>query len=992
MKFKLIIGCGGSGLATMIAHWQRLAYGRNRNPDSYCYLAIDSGRNALIDFQSAMERLGGGVRPLVQTIQIGRDDNRVEDLVYKHFVAPFKDGGNDVGKARLQKHWWHDENGRPYRGNPGIMGVDYNAVDCYGFTWDGLLAIENAIRYLMDYGLHVCLHGGSPSNIMDVDVYVISSLAGNTGRGSWSLVALKVREFISKRFGKNVRTVGVLYDAMVYESIFRGELYKRQRCMVNAMTGLSELSCWLAKNEREDSFSYRLPNLHDPQNERSDVIVADGDDENTCEGPITELRLVREEPGFQSPLEYFKETADVLYLDMAGGDAPMPRMSCGFTSSAFASASSNYTSSHSVSACSSRCDAFEVEAPKIEWYCKTEAYKVAVRRFLCSDDDVSSDVVQLFKTVPLDNVVRELGDVRPDDRGSLFQRLASVLMKRAESKFAGFMERLPRMKVEEAMGEMEAIVKKVSSADVETAMAEVLLSLGMKDGSLDNVFAFVEEEAIRVLRGSSEQTVSLGRLRDLLLQLQSALTKSGTSVEVVSPSMSAMDAMRKFGKRTFFEILFGRPVFSEGKIAMLLRREGAAFSGIIVDQFLSNNYEELRRTVDGLREGMLKKVAELRSTVQQLEESGQRVCEYWEKHGYDDGFGMTTGVSDGEGAYRRIFAAPDNIFDSIVEDRRANIGSHRILKPIVESREQLSHLIEESLLETGLERVRERLVDRMFMADDKVDDAASLDHEVRDIIEHNITLKQGFMENNFAFMKVLESNRIYWNEEIKRQQGSNDSMGEIGDFFRRMLGVELIRDWDHSCKLPDVDEIKYTIVGTLSHCSAACNDLDWDVGAQSVEMTVWVPFAINEDGWKVREHGYGKYISEAGSFTVHDITNPASSFYAYFSRTNFFIITSGEPVAWKRRRGDAGPVLREESEVRLVHLFDVFRSLRYYMKPDVAEKLMETEREDGKSIFDKDPSLGGLGYPSPIYVRDAKLSALRWKPWVSVQETSHETL
>ena len=980
----------------MLAHWQRLAYGRNRNPDSYCYLAIDSDRNALFDFKSAMSRLGGGVRPFVQTIQIGRDDNRVddnrvEDLVYKHFVAPFKDGGNDVGKARLQKHWWHDENGRPYRGNPGIMGVDYNAVDCYGFTWDGLLAIENAIRYLMDYGLHVCLHGGSPSNIMDVDVYVISSLAGNTGRGSWSLVALKVRECISKRFGKNVRTVGVLYDAKVYESVFWRDLYKWQKCMVNAMTGLSELSCWLVKKERKDSFSYRLPNLHNPQNEDCDVIVADGDDENKCEGPITELRLIREEPGFRSPLEYFKETADVLYLDMAGGDAPMPRMSYGFTSSTLASASFNSTSSYSVSTCSSRCDAFEVEAPKIEWYCKTEAYKVAVKGFLRSGDDVSSDVVQLFKSVPLDNAVRELGDVRPDDRGSLFQRLASVLMKRAESKFAEFIDRLPRMKVDEAMGEMEAIVKKVSSADVETAMAEVLLSLGMKDGSLDNVCAFVEEEAIRVLRGSSEQTVSLGRLRDFLLQLQSALAKSGTSVEVVSPSMSAMDAMRKFGKRTFLEILFLRPVFSEGKIAMLLRREGDAFSGIIVDQFLSNNYEELRRAVDGLREGVLKKVAELRSTVQQLEESGQRVCEYWEKHGYDDGFGMTTGVSDGEGAFRRIFAAPDNIFDSIVEDRRANIGSHRILKPIVESREQLSHLLEESLLETGLERVRERLVDRMFIADEKVDDAASLDHEVRDIIEHNITLKQGFMENNFAFMKVLESNRIYWNEEIKRQQGSNDSMGEIGDFFRRMLGVELIRDWDHSCKLPDVDEIKYTIVGTLSHCSAACNDLDWDVGAQSVEMTVWVPFAINEDGWKVREHGYGKYISKVGSFTVHDITNPTSSFYAYFSRTNFFIITSGEPVAWKRRRGDAGPVLHEESEVRTVHLFDVFRSLRYYMEPDIAEKLMETEREDGKSIFDKDPSLGGLGYPSPIYVRDAKLSALRWKPWVSAQETSHET-
>ena len=149
MQFKLIIGCGGSGLATMIAHWQRLAYGRNRNPDSYCYLAIDSNRDALIGFKSALSRLGGGVRPFVQTIQIGRDDNRVDDnrvenLVDKYFVAPFKGGGNDVGKARLQKHWWHDENGRPYRGNPGIMGVDYNAVDCYGFTKDSECFLRNS--------------------------------------------------------------------------------------------------------------------------------------------------------------------------------------------------------------------------------------------------------------------------------------------------------------------------------------------------------------------------------------------------------------------------------------------------------------------------------------------------------------------------------------------------------------------------------------------------------------------------------------------------------------------------------------------------------------------------------------------------------------------------------------------------------------------------------------------------------------------------------
>ena len=49
------------------------------------------------------------------------------------------------------------------------------------------------------------------------------------------------------------------------------------------------------------------------------------------------------------------------------------------------------------------------------------------------------------------------------------------------------------------------------------------------------------------------------------------------------------------------------------------------------------------------------------------------------------------------------------------------------------------------------------------------------------------------------------------------------------------------------------------------------------------------------------------------------------------------------------------------------------------------EKLIEAERKDGKSIFDRDPILGGLGYVSPIYVRNRAISETRWKPWLPVE-------
>ena len=206
MKFKLIIGCGGSGLATMVDFCKRLVYSKNCAANEYGYLAIDSDENALRNFIGAIKRIWkGGRLPFVQTLVLGRGCECVDQIVTPYFIAPFIDGHNEAGKKRLQEHWWHDETGQPYRGNPGIWGGGVNAVDSYGFTWFVLRNLNDAIGRAIDHFRRSGINDGNPNNFMDV--YVISSLAGNTGRGCWNLVALKVRESLWSRYRLSVRTI-----------------------------------------------------------------------------------------------------------------------------------------------------------------------------------------------------------------------------------------------------------------------------------------------------------------------------------------------------------------------------------------------------------------------------------------------------------------------------------------------------------------------------------------------------------------------------------------------------------------------------------------------------------------------------------------------------------------------------------------------------------------------------------------------------------------
>ena len=83
-----------------------------------------------------------------------------------------------------------------------------------------------------------------------------------------------------------------------------------------------------------------------------------------------------------------------------------------------------------------------------------------------------------------------------------------------------------------------------------------------------------------------------------------------------------------------------------------------------------------------------------------------------------------------------------------------------------------------------------------------------------------------------------------------------------------------------------------------------------------------------------------------------------------------------------------------DDDVR-THPFDAIRCLDYWKEESVVcSSLRMVERDDGGMVVNREP-IGltnvflDMGYISPRFVREPRLSALRWKPWVDLTSESH---
>jgi hypothetical protein len=268
----ILFGFGGTGGKTIvelanIATHDPVAAELIRERVHIILADTDAGdlRKSCRDVKEAfMQRVPGGPPP-ISILQLGLGSDIFQDLVQERYEAAQKSGRDGNGLRVLREHWWFDAEGQPFSAHRMPMAINAGAAQCpmvsHFLAWDGMRNMERVLE-------EVSIHAKNVRRMEEfsVELYLVTSLAGGTGRGCWQLLSLKAREF----FGKNnqaCRPTGFFMDSSVFGEIMKNRPDQRVKLEVNSLTGLSELAMWL-RETKEPEKKFVLPNLADPGDER----------------------------------------------------------------------------------------------------------------------------------------------------------------------------------------------------------------------------------------------------------------------------------------------------------------------------------------------------------------------------------------------------------------------------------------------------------------------------------------------------------------------------------------------------------------------------------------------------------------------------------------------------------------------------------------------------------------------------------------------------
>jgi hypothetical protein len=187
------------------------------------------------------------------------------------------------GRRRVRDHWWFNGHDEPFSATRLPLPPNHGAGQCplvsHFLAWDKLGEFPAVLERIDTYARNV-----RHMEDYSIDLIVVSSLAGGTGRGCWQTLSLKAREHFGQR-GQACRPYGFFLDASVFDDVQRGRPEQRIKLRVNALTGLSELAMWLRSDTRMDGDGdakgdprerrYSLPNLAAPEVKESDVLDTD---------------------------------------------------------------------------------------------------------------------------------------------------------------------------------------------------------------------------------------------------------------------------------------------------------------------------------------------------------------------------------------------------------------------------------------------------------------------------------------------------------------------------------------------------------------------------------------------------------------------------------------------------------------------------------------------------------------------------------------------
>jgi hypothetical protein len=1025
---RLYVGMGGSGIKTLAEFVSLLTQHSEESKKSevfMAYLLVDTDGGELDMYKKRIDDAYRHIHrePIIRTVHLSAD---ITD--FASFVATkLQKGGHH---ERLKEVWWYrsDRPDEPFTAlnlkDAPTKGAGQCPLVSTFLAWNQMRQIDATIDDLLNDLKNRSVQGENLQN-WTLDVSLVSSLAGGTGRGCWHLVASKIRE---KLRDLNVRPkpVGFFFDSSVFaEDVKREEQVMKLR--VNSITGVSELVAWLRNEYERDTdltpFRFQLPSLEHPGVPSSDLIdtaklssTVAGEQLLGVSGraPISAAYLIFG-AGKQGTLgeasAYYRSVANALYARLFGSTASKNINEAGHL---------NGLAAATISVSIAGIQEYVREYVQLFLPSRFSAVKETQKCERVADAFVSRlmmpDVVEQTGKPDADNVpqriyhtiISRIGGRKHHLEETLKERhyeeaesTAAVLAKWPEEQEEEIAQLVRQDVVLQLWGTQNNSDKSSVGGNLRTAF-ELAVELTKQDynrifGESDDVKPVnpISEAAHRLLREPAVTMQSAGRsetldmtsygtkhaIATLIHQKLIAIAKRlendrampDSSQDVVSPAEELRRARTGFLKTSVSEEEADNVLASVERWVVLKSNKA-------IRNHLSELLYDAADDITALAAAFADVTKQLVQSADDHREATGRSKDnnFWNDKDFERILkaGRSTFEQEILSAQTLQAVADDESlqdqFESLMT-KESSVGFHEARRNFVA---HVQHWIDE----------KSHWIDEKSRSPD-----STLNRKLPDIIHENLKgmadqfmLPDDFYEDHFGFLKTVEGLVRSWGNKMIDRMGSPQDKQKLSSVFRNQFGIDYPESKGRGPKELDQKELENF---TFEVCRAMairlggrCDPLfqqRFDEGERPTYDNVAVVLPTERKFDKLfaeeaeREAKRNPQFAAAGQFSVVPTCGTLDAGNPY----TMFAYATQQFEDWRNDSGMAR-----------------IASLEYYKTPAVLNWLRACEDPTGASVFLDSKELKrfgisscrdiyGLGFISPLFVHDKTLKELRWSPW-----------
>lgn len=1012
---RLYVGFGGSGAKSILSFVELLAAHSEWGSDSdthFAFVLVDTDKRDLYKYADAIKAVCQriGKDPIIHTLQTSEGVP-----IFQHYAANrLQNAGHH---EKLQDHWW-------YKGDAPFTAEALNASPEEGagqcpmvstfLAWNTLERMGTEIKSVVEQLQRRMVLATGNQNF-PISCSFIAGLAGGTGRGCWHLLAFKVRQVLAK-LGINTLPVGYFFDSSVFNEIMVTNPGQANKMRINSLTGFSELHCWMTNEQSAMPYNYSLPNIDSPADESSNLInvkefVSDKDGKILQgipgQSPVSQAFVLfgggkAGDPG--TPSRYYKILANTMYARMVQ-EIVSEGINTGLAFGGVGSAS------------------IEVPINDIKEYVKQY-----VSKFLPSFYSKEADKPEIIQSWS-ERLTKEFVAPSPfgfagNSEGNIYERLIHGALVNQTQRLKRLEESMEKQDHKTAEDECKRIDGWVNSKDGKSAiegiakklLVEILFgSQSSKDaigtGGLLRQFGVLDQlspvEFSQIYGGDLDvptlncTTVAFKRI--IMANELTNTNKDGTIDRIrIAP----------YGVKAQLAVMVSKEMTKLAKRVPGAPPEvGAAFK-TSSDEFLKARKGFLQGRIDQNEAGIIKTAAQngirmkcMGCAQPVFQKVLNEAADKLERLAKD----LTSIVKllneKSKTSEQACAVSRDKLFWNEFDYRKiCSQSGDQLYNAEMLSEQRLQPVVDDQVLETKLEKEIDSGANERFHTEQSnfnsrilnwlQGDVAGADQNERNrdlkrliekgigVLSGELVLKQDFYVSQFGFYGVIKNLIVDWGKNFRKRAGSEQDTVIMNRAFRVLFGTDYKRDGDgvlgfmgdeldaetrRVCQCIAVELANRCDV--LFHQKLSAGQVD-----TPDQASVILPGQENFNEAFISETA--TYATDAKRFPRAGFFKPIRTFDKGRIGNPFGMVAYAQlSFNW---RGEKGKGL------------DTVASLGYYKDPNVSKWLNACEDKNGLSVFCHDPeelpqadSSYGLGYTSPIFVKNDHLRELRWRPWAS---------